>query len=100
MKDMGSSICAEIHERNEQTNMWPPTPLDVMGAKTFDESNSMYNLLAWIVEPHASCDEKGIVKLSVTKATKVSKILCRYRVLGASWLSCIIAGFDIIEYVP
>ena len=26
------------------------------------------------MEPYASCDEKGIVKLSVTKATKVSKI--------------------------
>ena len=94
VKNMGTSICAEIQERNERANRkWPPTPQDVMRAKPFDESNNLYNLLAWIVEPYASCDEKGIVKLSVTKATKVSKIC-------ATLSSCIIAGFAIIEYVP
>ena len=47
VKNMGTSICAEIQERNERTNRkWPPTPQDVMQAKTFDESNSLYNLLA------------------------------------------------------
>ena len=98
VKNMGTSICAEIQERNERTNRkWPPTPQDVMQVKTFDESNSLYNLLAWIVEPYAPYDEKGIVKLSVTKSTKVSKICAD---IGASWSSCIIAGFAIIEYVP
>ena len=101
VKNMGTSICAEIQERNERANRkWPPTPQDVMRAKPFDESNNLYNLLAWIVEPYASCDEKGIVKLSVTKATKVSKICADIRVLSVTLSSCIITGFAIIEYVP
>ena len=75
VKYMSTSFCAEIQERNERTNRkWSHTPQGVMRAKIFDESNSLYDLLAWSVEPYASCDEKGIVKLSVTKATKVSKI--------------------------
>ena len=31
VKNMGTSICAEIQERNERANRkWPPTPQDVI----------------------------------------------------------------------
>ena len=113
VKNMGTSICAEIQERNERANRkWPPTPQDVMRAKPFDESNNLYNLLAWIVEPYASCDEKGIVKLSVTKATKVSKICADIESLvphGHPALSQVLLSLNmyyktgssvVIEYVP
>ena len=76
IRNVGKMISESIQLGNtNKEKLWPPTPQDVI-EHSFDENctSLLYNLLAWIVEPHSSYGEDGTVKLSLTKATKINKI--------------------------
>ena len=70
-KAVTSKIQTEISER---TQKWPPTLQDVMEKGVELRSNNLYHLITGIVNPNLGCDNHGNVRLSKTKATKVSKI--------------------------
>ena len=75
LKTTATTISHDIQEQNRKhQRKWPPSPQEVLDDVRHYHSDSLYNLIAWIVNPTSSYDENGIVKLSKPKATKVSKI--------------------------
>ena len=75
LKTTATTISHDIQEQNRKhQRKWPPSPQEVLDDVRHYHSDSLYNLIAWIVNPTSCYDENGIVKLSKTKATKVSKI--------------------------
>ena len=75
LKNTATAISHDIQEQNRKNQRkWPPSPQEVLDDVRHYHSDSLYNLIAWIVNPTSSYDENGIVKLSKPKATKVSKI--------------------------
>ena len=76
VNNIAKSISIEIQSKNkENQQLWPPTPQDIMKECDIEMGNkNLYNLLAWIVSPSSTYDDHGVVKLSETKATKVTKI--------------------------
>ena len=75
LKNTATAISHDIQEqiRKNQTK-WPSSPQEVLDDVQHYHSDSLYNLIAWIVNQTSSYDENGIVKVSKPKATNVSKI--------------------------
>ena len=78
LKNVAKAISTEIQTKNKKVEQqWPPTPQEVMQKVSEQRNESLYNFIAWIVNPNSTYDENGIVQLSKTKATKITKI-CAY----------------------
>ena len=75
LKNTATAISHDIQEQHRKNQRkCPPSPQGVLDDVRHYHSDTLYNLMAWIVNPILSYDENGIVKLSKPKATKVSKI--------------------------
>ena len=75
LKNVAKAISTEIQTKNKKVEQqWTPTPQEVMQKVSEQRNESLYNFLAWIVNPNSTYDENGIVQLSKTKATKITKI--------------------------
>ena len=69
LKNTATAISHDIQEQNRKNQRkWPPSPQEVLDDHY--HRDSLYNLIAWIVNPTSSYDENGIVKLSKAKGNE------------------------------
>ena len=71
IRNLALSISDEIKSKNQPPR--PPCPQDII-EESSNLNTSLYNLIAFIVNPNTSYDSDGLVKLSKTKSTKVVKL--------------------------
>ena len=71
LKTFATKISNEVKSRPKKT--WPPTPQQVLESKD-DVNMNLYNFLALVVSPYSTIDNTGTVRLSESKATKITKI--------------------------
>ena len=75
LKNTATAISHDIQKQNRKNQRkWSPSPQEVLDDVRHYHSDSLYNIIAWIVNQTSSYDENGIVKVSKPKATNVSKI--------------------------
>ena len=75
LKNTETAVSHDIQKQNRKNRTkWPPSPQEVLDVVRHYYSDSLYNLIAWIVKQTSSYDENGIVKVSKPKATNASKI--------------------------
>ena len=52
---------------------WPPTPDEIISTK-YEINKDLFNLISWIMYPCGQPDDRGLVKLSKSKAEKVLQV--------------------------
>ena len=53
--------------------LWPPTSDHIISTK-YEINKDLFNLISWIMYPCGQPDDRGLVKLSKSKAEKVLQV--------------------------
>ncbi len=69
------NVANAIHEsvKLRDSLPWPATPQDILESNRVVDTN-LHNLLAWIVQPNATLNAKGLVSLPKSKASKIMQL--------------------------
>ena len=71
LKNLARRISNQIKSRPK--NPWPPTPQQIIQSED-DVNMNLYNFLALVASPYSTIDNTCTVRLSESKATKITKI--------------------------